>query len=77
MSDLPLRSIARALVFDPRDRLLLIAYEATRSGIRWRNATTAMTTPRTRKRRNQYVPAGFGPTGCSTGDGRTSTTPPG
>jgi 8-oxo-dGTP pyrophosphatase MutT (NUDIX family) len=30
MSDLPLRSIARALVFDPRDRLLLIEYEATR-----------------------------------------------
>src|SRR5829696_964113 len=30
MSDLPLRSIARALVFDPRDRLLLIAYEAAR-----------------------------------------------
>jgi 8-oxo-dGTP pyrophosphatase MutT (NUDIX family) len=30
MSDLPLRSIARALVFDPRDRLLLIEYEAIR-----------------------------------------------
>jgi 8-oxo-dGTP pyrophosphatase MutT (NUDIX family) len=30
MSDLPVRDIARALVFDPRDRLLLIAYEAVR-----------------------------------------------
>lgn len=28
--DLPDRDIARALVFDPRDRLLLIAYEAVR-----------------------------------------------
>jgi 8-oxo-dGTP pyrophosphatase MutT (NUDIX family) len=28
MSDLAVRDIARALVFDPRDRLLLIAYEA-------------------------------------------------
>lgn len=27
----PLRHIARALVFDPQDRLLLIAYEAERS----------------------------------------------
>ena len=30
MSDLPVRDIARALVFDPRNRLLLIAYEAVR-----------------------------------------------
>lgn len=30
MTDYPLRTIARALVFDPRDRLLLIAYEAQR-----------------------------------------------
>ena len=30
MSDLPVRDIARALVFDPRGRLLLIAYEAAR-----------------------------------------------
>ena len=30
MSDLPVRDIARALVFDPRGRLLLIAYEAVR-----------------------------------------------
>ncbi len=30
MSDLPIRDIARALVFDPKDRLLLIAYEAVR-----------------------------------------------
>ena len=30
MSDLPVRDIARALVFDPKDRLLLIAYEARR-----------------------------------------------
>jgi ADP-ribose pyrophosphatase YjhB (NUDIX family) len=30
MSDLPVRDIARALVFDPEDRLLLIAYEAVR-----------------------------------------------
>ena len=30
MSELPVREIARALVFDPRDRLLLIAYEAMR-----------------------------------------------
>ena len=30
MSDLPVRDIARALVFDPQDRLLLIAYEAVR-----------------------------------------------
>jgi 8-oxo-dGTP pyrophosphatase MutT (NUDIX family) len=30
MSDLPVRNIARALIFDPRDRLLLIAYEAVR-----------------------------------------------
>ncbi|WP_336486411.1 NUDIX hydrolase [Methylobacterium nigriterrae] len=30
MSDLPIRHIARALVFDPADRLLLIAYEAVR-----------------------------------------------
>jgi 8-oxo-dGTP pyrophosphatase MutT (NUDIX family) len=30
MTDLPVRDIARALVFDPRDRLLLIAYEAVR-----------------------------------------------
>ena len=30
MSDLPFRNIARALVFDPEDRLLLIAYEAVR-----------------------------------------------
>jgi 8-oxo-dGTP pyrophosphatase MutT (NUDIX family) len=30
MSELPLRHIARALVFDPADRLLLIAYEAVR-----------------------------------------------
>jgi 8-oxo-dGTP pyrophosphatase MutT (NUDIX family) len=30
MSDLPVRDIARALVFDPKDRLLLIAYEAAR-----------------------------------------------
>ncbi|MDQ4136685.1 MAG: NUDIX domain-containing protein [Pseudomonadota bacterium] len=28
MTDLPVRDIARALVFDPDDRLLLIAYEA-------------------------------------------------
>ncbi len=30
MTHLPVRDIARALVFDPRDRLLLIAYEAVR-----------------------------------------------
>ena len=30
MSDLPVRDIARALVFDPEGRLLLIAYEAVR-----------------------------------------------
>jgi 8-oxo-dGTP pyrophosphatase MutT (NUDIX family) len=30
MADLPVRDIARALVFDPQDRLLLIAYEAVR-----------------------------------------------
>ncbi|MGU3536260.1 NUDIX hydrolase [Methylobacterium sp. A54F] len=30
MTDLPVRHIARALVFDPRDRLLLIEYEAVR-----------------------------------------------
>jgi 8-oxo-dGTP pyrophosphatase MutT (NUDIX family) len=30
MSDLPVRDIARALVFDPHQRLLLIAYEAVR-----------------------------------------------
>jgi 8-oxo-dGTP pyrophosphatase MutT (NUDIX family) len=30
MTDLPVRDVARALVFDPRDRLLLIAYEAIR-----------------------------------------------
>jgi 8-oxo-dGTP pyrophosphatase MutT (NUDIX family) len=30
VSELPVRDIARALVFDPRDRLLLIAYEAMR-----------------------------------------------
>jgi 8-oxo-dGTP pyrophosphatase MutT (NUDIX family) len=30
MSDLPVRDIARALVFDPRERLLLIAYKAAR-----------------------------------------------
>ncbi|GJD50320.1 RNA pyrophosphohydrolase [Methylobacterium crusticola] len=30
MTDLPTREIARALVFDPQDRLLLIAYEAVR-----------------------------------------------
>lgn len=30
MSDLPFRDTARALVFDPADRLLLIAYEASR-----------------------------------------------
>jgi 8-oxo-dGTP pyrophosphatase MutT (NUDIX family) len=30
MTDLPVREIARALVFDPRGRLLLIAYEAVR-----------------------------------------------
>ena len=30
MTDLPVRDIARALVFDPGDRLLLIAYEAVR-----------------------------------------------
>lgn len=30
MIDLPVRSIARALVFDPRGRLLLIAYEGQR-----------------------------------------------
>ncbi len=30
MSDLPVRDIVRALVFDPQDRLLLIAYEAAR-----------------------------------------------
>jgi len=30
MNDLPVRDIARALVFDPHDRLLLIAYEAVR-----------------------------------------------
>ena len=30
MSDLPFRDLARALVFDPEDRLLLIAYEAVR-----------------------------------------------
>ena len=30
MTDLPVRDIARALVFDPSDRLLLIAYEAAR-----------------------------------------------
>jgi ADP-ribose pyrophosphatase YjhB (NUDIX family) len=30
MTDLPVRDIARALVLDPEDRLLLIAYEAAR-----------------------------------------------
>lgn len=30
MTDYPVRDIARALVFDPQDRLLLIAYEAIR-----------------------------------------------
>ena len=30
MTDLPTRDIARGLVFDPQDRLLLIAYEAVR-----------------------------------------------
>ena len=30
MSKLPVRDVARALVFDPQDRLLLIAYEAAR-----------------------------------------------
>lgn len=30
MTDLPVRDVARALVFDPRDRLLLISYEAIR-----------------------------------------------
>lgn len=30
MTELPLRDIARALVFDPRRRVLLIAYEAVR-----------------------------------------------
>jgi ADP-ribose pyrophosphatase YjhB (NUDIX family) len=30
MTDLPVRDIARGLVFDPKNRLLLIAYEAVR-----------------------------------------------